>query len=407
MKKVVPLLLVLILTAVACTVPAPSPTLLPTEPPVLPTATPTLETITPRPTERSVITSLSLLYIDFLDEENGWARASSDTGYAETHTGSPGYILRTFDGGSTWYDFTPPGMVDVYYAAQLTVFDINTAWVLVPEMDYSVGTLYHTVDGGETWTSGAVPFGSADMQFLDPMVGRAMVGRGVAAGSDAVEIFQTSDGGVTWTSVFVNDPIAGDVPGGLPFSGDKNGMTFLDADTGWITGSRPVNGEVYFYVTHDGGSTWAMQPISLPSGFEANQYTPYSPFFFGQDGYLPLMIYFPVGNTELLFYVTHDGGLTWTGDPTSAYQVVTPGHWSFPDASTGFVWDGGTNFLFTTEGAQSWTGVSTSLDLSDSLASIDFVDSTTGWALTGPNDSGLTWLYRTDDGGGTWTQLIP
>ena len=44
------------------------------------------------------------------------------------------------------------------------------------------------------------------MQFLDADTGRALAGRGAGAGSEAVELFQTSDGGASWTSVFHDDP---------------------------------------------------------------------------------------------------------------------------------------------------------------------------------------------------------
>ena len=52
-----------------------------------------------------------------------------------------------------------------------------------------------------------------------------------------MELFQTSDGGATWLSVYNNDPTRPDSSNSLPLSGIKNGMTFLDANTGWVTGT--------------------------------------------------------------------------------------------------------------------------------------------------------------------------
>jgi photosystem II stability/assembly factor-like uncharacterized protein len=185
----------------------------------------------------------------------------------------------------------------------------------------------------------------------------------------------------------------------------------LDANTGWVTGSRPMGGDVYLFVTHDGGVSWTQQPIPLPAGYETNWYTPSAPVFFGQDGFLPLIISFPAGNIEQTFYVTHDGGATWSGDPTNANKVVVPGRYAFADALHAWAWDGGGNLYFTTDGAQTWGGMAASLDLSGRLSELDFVPSTTewftGWALTSVDDSGHSQLYRTADNGATWTSLIP
>ncbi|NTV37993.1 MAG: hypothetical protein HGA82_02225 [Anaerolineales bacterium] len=204
-----------------------------------------------------------------------------------------------------------------------------------------------------------------------------------------------------------NDPSLPGSSDTLPLSGIKNGMTFADASTGWVTGTRPVDGEVYLFVTHDGGSTWAMQGISLPEGYEYNQYMPRAPFFFGQEGFLPLTIYFPGSAIEQVFCLTHDSGASWDCDPANAARVVRPGRYSFSDALNGYTWNGGDLMYFTTDGAQNWAGMGVTLDLTDTLAQLDFVDGYLGWALTGQDDTGASRLYRTEDGGATWTQLIP
>ena len=41
-----------------------------------------------------------------------------------------------------------------------------------------------------------------------------------------------------------------------------------------------------------------------------------APVFFGKEGFLPLTIY-RSGTTDLTFYTSQDGGLTWTGDPAN------------------------------------------------------------------------------------------
>jgi photosystem II stability/assembly factor-like uncharacterized protein len=346
-----------------------------------------------------VLTSPALARIDFQDENNGWGIAVN----------SSGYVLRTVDGGATWLNATPLGIGTIGFSTNLTVLNANTAWVLVPAPDFFSGTLYRTGDGGATWNSNPVPFGGAFLQFLDASIGRALVDRGARAGSEAVELFQTSDGGVTWVSVFHNDPSQPGSSDSLPLSGIKNGMTFLDANTGWVTGYIPVDGNVYLYLTHDGGISWSQQSVPLPAGYAAYQYMPRAPVFFGNDGYLPLIVYMP-GTTNFTFYITHDGGLTWSGDLADPSKVIKPGLPALADALHIWSWNGGTHLDFTTDGAQTWEDTIATLDLSGRLSQLEFVPGPTGhfigWALTRVDDAGYSQLYRTT-GDYNWMLLIP
>ncbi len=405
-SKIIPIISVLVLALGACSPVQPAANL--TEAPVTVTVadTPTPPAAAtnmplPTPPDLPAGSSPTLIHIAFQDVHYGWGIASNDGGR----------ILRTVDGGLTWLDATPPGLTGIGYSTVLSVLDVNTVWALVPNADFFTGTLYRTGDGGLTWTSNPVPFGGGTILFLDKSTGRLLADRGAGAGSQSVEMFQTNDGGVTWLSVFNNDPTRPDASASLPLSGIKNGMTFLDADTGWVTGTRPVDGEVYLFVTNDGGATWAQQSVPLPAGYETYQYMPQAPVFFGNDGFLPLIIYLS-DTTVLTFYTTHDGGATWTGDPTTAARVITPGNYAFADALHGWGWDGGTNLYSTTDGAQTWSGISTSLDLAGRLLQMEFVPGPaagqfTGWALTSVDEAGHAQLYQTTDNGSTWMPLIP
>lgn len=140
------------------------------------------------PPNMAVVSSPALIHIDFLDANNGWGVAGNDSGY----------ILRTLDGGTTWLNATPVGLTGIGLSTTLSVLDVNTAWVLVPNADFFTGALYKTSDGGLTWISFSVPFGGGSVEFLDSNTGRVMADRGAGAGSQSVEMFQTSDGGATW-----------------------------------------------------------------------------------------------------------------------------------------------------------------------------------------------------------------
>lgn len=339
------------------------------------------------PPDLPIAASPDLLQIDFQSTRNGW-------GLAE------GAVVRTVDGGATWHDASPPE-VGIGYSTRLFALDDQHAWLQVPNPDFYTGTLFRTTDGGLNWDSFAVPFGGVYFQFLDASTGRVLADRGAGAGSQVVEVFQSGDGGATWTSVFHNDPVRPGWSESLPLGGIKNGMTFLDADTGWVTGVRPVDGETYLFVTHDGGLTWAMQP--LPAGCETCQSLPQPPLFFGSRGLLPVIFQRP-GGTELSFFFSNDGGLTWSGGSSGS---IPPGRCAFADAPHGWCWDGGPGFYVTEDGAQSWVRQAATLDLGSRLIQLDFVPARTGWALAGPSEGVPARLYRTDDGGLTWTMLTP
>ncbi len=346
-----------------------------------------------------VISSPALARIDFQDENNGWGIAVNDTGY----------ILRTVDGGTTWLNATPAGIGPIGFSANLDVLNTNTAWLLMPATDFFSGTLYRTLDGGITWSSNPVPFGGGFLQFLDASNGRALADRGAGAGSEAVEIFQTSDGGTNWVSVFHNDPSQQGSSDSLPLGGIKNGMTFLNASTGWVTGSIPKDGDVYLYVTRDGGISWSQQSVPLPAGYSTYQYMPQAPVFFGKDGFLSLTIYKPDA-TVFTVYITHDGGLTWSGDPTDVHKVIQPGLPAFADALHTWSWDGGPILYRSSDGTQTWEEAAATLDLIGRLSQLEFVSAPAGTFYrlgTHPvDDTGLSQLYRTADGF-HWTRIVP
>ena len=366
-----------------------------------PTPTVTIVNI-PIPTHPAlpVVSASSLTHVDFLDPNNGWGVVSNDGGL----------ILRTVDGGKTWLNATPPGLTGIGYSTNLSILDVETVWALIPNADFFTGTLYRTTNGGVTWTSFEVPFGGGSLQFLDASSGRVLADRGAAAGSQSVEMFQSSDGGATWLSVYNNDPTRPDSSNSLPFGGNKNGMTFIDANTGWVTGSRPMGGDVYLFVTHDGGISWEQQTIPLPTAYQAYQFNPQPPLFFSNDGILSLRIY-RTNSVDFTFYTSHTGGASWTGDPTNANQVIKPGNFAFADALHGWSWDGGPQIYFTTDGTHSWKELSPNLDLSGQLSQLVFVPGSVGqfigWALTSEDNNGHAQLYKTIDNGGTWTLLNP
>ncbi len=387
-SKILPAGTALALSVVACSLPlnGPMPTLIPTGAagvPLQSAATPTLAALPP-------VSSPVVATLDMLDARNGWA-LNFDS------------VLRTTDGGNTWLDATPPGVAKgALQPASSFFLSPTTGWVLVPSaVSDSPSTLYRTADGGATWASAAVSFGVASMQFLDASNGTAFVSLGVAAGSEAVALYRTSDGGNAWTQVFSNDPTAGGPDKGLPFGGDKNGSAFRDASHGWVGGEEPMEGYVYLFASSDGGASWKHQEVSLPSGY-SNAMTMVDPprFFDAKTGVLPVSL---LGDSQsIAFYLSHDGGASWT----ATAPVPSAGHYSIASPADFFVWDGGASLRLSRDSGATWTTVPTNLNVKDTLISFQFVDRTNGWAITQDANSHYA-LYRTTDGGATWTALIP
>jgi len=322
-----------------------------------------------------------------LDAKRGWA-LSDDA------------VLRTADGGVSWQNATPSGVTAVGMQASSFFLDAGTGWLLLPGPDYSPGTLYHTTDGGADWSAASFPYGGALFQFRDPANGSALVPLGAGAGSEAVAVYTTTDAGASWTRVFVNDPTAPQADTSLPFGGQKSGLSFRDAAHGWIGGSEPVSGLIYLYASSDGGRTWAQQQVSLPSADAGAMTVADAPRFFGTaPAVLPVSLF--SDTPGMVFYLSFDGGASW--EPSA--PVAASGHYSIASRTEFFVWDGGPSLMVSHDSGATWGTVSPDIQVKDGLVSFQFVNATTGWALVS-DTAGHYSLYRTADGGATWTAPI-
>lgn len=211
-----------------------SPTV--TSTPLLPTETPIPPTETPA--ALPVVASPAITSIDMLDEMNGWAIGEA-------------YVLRTMDGGATWLNATPTGLTSVGFSASSFFMNATTAWLVLPSADYTTGTLYHTANGGMTWTSSSVPFSDGSLQFLDAQNGWMLAALGAGAGSEAVAVYQSVDGGATWSRAYVNDPT---LPGfsGQPAPERTEERHDLSGCHAWLGDGQCADGRVCLPVQNAG-----------------------------------------------------------------------------------------------------------------------------------------------------------
>jgi photosystem II stability/assembly factor-like uncharacterized protein len=380
--------LIILLTVLACSVSStatPSVTVA-TLPGVTDTASPVPATATATFLPLPTVAAPSIQSLDMLDANNGWALTDTS-------------VIRTSNGGANWYNATPAGLSGVPTSSFF--LDAATGWVAVMGTDPAHGTLYHTSDGGVTWTSATVPFGGGSLKFFDPLHGWELIGLNAGMSHEAVAVFRSSDGGATWSQAIIDDPTVAGYSDSLPLVGDKNGITALDASHAWVTGAQPSSDFIYIYATQDGGTTWAHQNLSLPTGYSGAMTSASLPVFFSaSEAVLPVLMFANTNGTD--FYVSIDGGQTWS----ATKPVAQGGFLAVATATDFFVWDGAAPLNVSHDAGATWSTVTPNINVKDNMVSMQFVNATTGWTLTSDASNHHT-LYKTFDGGATWTVLIP
>jgi photosystem II stability/assembly factor-like uncharacterized protein len=358
------------------------------------TATPPSPTGAPLP---------ALNNIHMMDAKVGWAWAST------------GRLLRTADGGKTWIDQTPEG-----YQYTDTGFFLNAqqAWLPVYLTDSNRFGLLYTADGGGSWVQ--YPQGPASgLHFSDAIEGWAVSGD-VGAGNVYFSLSQTSDGGKTWAPIPVKpqSPEPGLQPGTIHLCNICNDALYYDPHRLIIVygdlGSMEPTGSVHVEVSFDLGNTWQTLNLPLPRGESDALVAPSMPVFFDdREGLLPihLMKMSPDGSYQeqnMIFYITTDGGATWSQLPTvlNAVQAFSPVQ---TDLSQDVFVICGNSLCASHDRARTWQTVNSDLDFTTtdtrSVLTTDFINSTTGWALVLVNE--MTSLYQTTDSGVHWTELSP
>ncbi len=339
----------------------------------MPLATPTAPSFETLPNPR-------LTHIEMLDPLNGWGQAE-------------GMILRTEDGGASWFNVTPPDILSDPAYAKSFFLNEKIGWFLLEDVDKpNAGEIYRTLDGGGTWLWRAIPFGRAEFGFLDSENGYALFSMGAAAGSMGVSVWTTANGGGDYNRVFFHEP---GFEYTLPFSGIKTGISFRDAQHGWVSGNVPMDGVIWLYRSVDGGLSWAEQKVDLPAGYENYQTSTYAPLFF-DGGLATLPVQLSGENSGYVFYQSQDSGETWT----ATQPISVEGLYAIASPNEIVIWNGSPPLNSTHDGGNTWIyQAGDGLPDNNELRQLDFVNANNGWALT------EDYLYRTNDGGKTWEKL--
>lgn len=373
------IVVILLLTLSACNVPESTPTPYP-------------DTPLPAEINAPIVETPAFVSIHFINELDGW-------GVTETQ------IVRTNDGGITWYNVTPPEVTEAGYSVEMFVMENSHVWIQKPDLENypNSGTLYRTSDGGMTWVNSMTPFSGGDLNFLDADNGWMLVDLGVGAGSMGVSVFQTTDGGAIWGQKYTNDPNLSNAGDSLPLGGLKNGLAPLNMQTAWVYGVVYAPGNVYLFRTDDGGENWSPVSIELPAGAENSEVgidRDQMKFVSETDGFIVLRM---VGDvTQTAVYTTRDAGNTWTLTPT---LIPNGGASDFISSEEAVIYNG-EQFYVTRDAARTWTIIPPDIKFGETFAGMDFVNALSGWVITLDPTNNQRSLYRTSDGGGTWFPII-
>lgn len=468
MKKLLPVLVVLALTAVACNLPGSEtqtpglptvsiptvsiptvalPTVMPSLPavftatslPPLPTVQlptvkiPTLQ-ITVQPTVmitlpplKTVVppgialfpagTKLDILKVQMFSKSAGWAvGVNLQTDPHNQH------VLRTSDGGAGWKDVTPPEpptSAEQGKAAKAFFLDEQRAWVTYtpqpkPTNQQPGPVVWRTADGGATWQKGApLDLGATGPELVGPdspfflpdgKTGWVIVHAGVGMNHDYIFIFRTTNGGQSWSKVV--DPMDAAVSNIM--SCEKTGLAFASASLGWLTGTcNAVAPGVLLFQTQNGGTSW--QKLTLPAPAENSAIFSAQNVSCGSEP--PVLVSASAG----FLPVTCRGMETGVKSYSWAYAASAPG-WTWgvrkaPAAAIG-------SFDFTSTNDGHFVGGGQAFRSADggknwnAMGSVtwegldlSFLNSSEGWVAA---RSGMNYaLVKTANGGASWAMLAP
>ncbi|MEI7896368.1 MAG: YCF48-related protein [bacterium] len=338
-----------------------------------------------------------------------------DTGFVagNQNFNQTGILKKTTDGGINWTNVSFPA--EINGIGGLEALSANELWIGARNRIYSVNgmatRIYHTLDGGVTWTSTDLMYNTGSeingIKFTDPLHGRVLCSE---------RMFTTGNGGIDWQEHLVSydwsfllsmawaDSSKCITVGsyGYIFNSENGGQEwnelshgtranftdifFTNALTGFAVGYQSTPAAIY--KTIDGGDTWAKIPIdSAVPGHLNNVY-----FSDESNGWTS-------GYWGLLLHSVN-AGQTW--------NPVDPGvqnTWYALALHTGkYIWVGGyqSKLVRSADYGNSWQDVS--LPSTDyDVRKIAFPDSLIGYiTLAKPYDNVHSLMFRTTDGGATW-----
>ena len=390
--------------------------------------------------------------IFFMDHLNGWAvGVKNDEISYFVENSCTAYL--TNDGGQTWVEKFNSDLdlafTDVFF------IDSQHGWIVgfAGNSSETGGSIFRTVNGGETWQRIAENHTLWDVEFLDTLRGYTV---GSAYGSAwGPPVLRTMDGGVTWETIRMsthnNNGLYGlalfsekviamgdggylvtstDIWGELGvFSGehlfnqhlindlyDFEDVFFINQMQGWVVGKKSLGPETWSQIilhTADGGESWTEQYSFTETSYNSYLRLDAVQFINNQVGWAVGTSVKSGDSTTSGILFTDDGGLNWSqqGPDVSVGEIVDvcffdeQKGWALTNATTSP--DGFIQLLKTNNGGATWelinTGQKGTITIGYAIRSgkVFFQDENKGWVLGAQSD-----LIRTLDGGNIWSSVV-
>ena len=363
------------------------------------------------------------------------AMQNETTGWGQNYTQKGGVpsglptaeqtIVHTADAGCHWtlvkswkYSMEPsPAFFPFFLSAAQAIVYVN-------------GNLFLTSDGGMSWSSPTMPVGAQQhvlplhIFFLNEHLGWMLAALSHEGTLQSYDLLRSTDGATSWTRLHTSFPMA------LDAGNHITSLSFLNETIGWITGtSSDLNGKErsWIFLTHDSGKSWQEQRLPAPQGYASSSSLVLGQprFFSPRDGILPASTRLnpPVG---ISVFLTHDSGQSWQSQPFFTLKDVAfnpelsggPQIPAFTSPSIGWssilIGEGrdtpaNLSLFRTADAGHSWQPFNQSLPVRPSDPGFQFITGQLVFALayTGEaaNFQAPSQLYRTTDGGKTWTTL--
>ncbi|TND10196.1 MAG: hypothetical protein FD123_444 [Bacteroidetes bacterium] len=266
--------------------------------------------------------------------------ANSTTGWGITHD----TIKKTTDGGLSWMVQVNPTAIQIN---AVHFNGLNNGAIA------GSGEILHTLNGGANWNVDGTDVTNAI--YEDAFFANS--GLGWVVGNN--HVFKTGSGGTSWTDTTLNVFY-------------MKCVHFINPDTGWA-GSLASSGNGKLWRTMDGGTNWSLVSSTTTddvwftdfnNGFRINSYTSQ-------------------------FEKTTNSGANWTN--ISSFSGFE-GEIYFPNATTGYCYNNGSQHFKTINGGATWTNPNPQIGLG-----VHFATPLKGWVV---GNNGM--IQRTNDGGLTW-----
>jgi len=259
------------------------------------------------------------------------------------------------------------------------------------------GKLFHTTNGGESWTKIWEQPGTfiRALGFLDAQRGfLGNVGTNYFPNvTDTRPLYRTADGGSTWTPV--------SAPGVEAVAGICSIDVLHWRRMTLIHAAGRVGGPAMIMRSMDGGESWRVIDLGAHAGMILDV-----KFFDAMNGFVCASSSADIEQGNALILRTRDGGETWAPAYRGAKAFENCWKMHFPSRGVGYATvqnyregESARVVVKTVDGGETWREVELVNDPEVREFGVGFVDETWGWV------GGSTTGFETRDGGETWVPI--